>query len=92
MSLKRLKSCLTGSNTGGATSSKHDGKDIFAMKIWEAAAAAYTLMFKPAGSIEPMGVKILPPPQIMHQGHHDRDYLHQNLDRHKEALRISMPP
>ena len=61
-------------------------KTLFAMKIWEAAAAAYTLMFKPAGSIEPMGVKILPPPQIMHQGHHDRGICYQNLDRHKEAF------
>ena len=47
----------------------------------EAAAAAYTLMFKPAGCIEPMGVKILPPPQIMHQGHHDRGVCFQNLGR-----------
>ena len=61
-------------------------KTLFAMKIWEAAAAAYTLMFKPAGCIEPMGVKILPPPQIMHQGHHDRGICYQNLDRHREAF------
>jgi tetratricopeptide (TPR) repeat protein len=60
-------------------------KTLFAMKIWEAAAAAYTLMFKPAGCIEPMGVKILPPPQIMHQGHHDRGICYQNLSRHAEA-------
>jgi tetratricopeptide (TPR) repeat protein len=60
-------------------------KTLFAMKIWEAAAAAYTLMFKPAGCIEPMGVKILPPPQIMHQGHHDRGVCYQNLGRHAEA-------
>ena len=42
-------------------------------------------MFKPAGCIEPMGVKILPPPQIMHQGHHDRGVCFQNLGRHAEA-------
>eukprot|EP01052_Picozoa_sp_SAG31_P014461 SAG31_NODE_900_length_11140_cov_3.806086_1_plen_2434_part_00 len=61
-------------------------KTLFAMKIWQAAAAAYTLMFKPAGCIEPMGVKILPPPQIMHQGHHDRGVCFQNLGKHAEAF------